>query len=770
MTFKKARTVFIKDRQHDMNLQAHFITDFVANEKYGYKLVITASTLYRIMLNGKFVHYGPARAPHGYARIDEINLSKYIINGHNILIVEVAGYNIGTYYTIKHPSFIQMEIIKDDNEVIACSGDEPQSVSGYVLNERVQKVIRYSYQRNFSEIYHMKHQNIYKNECELEVVTLSLDYLRREVPIPNYQIKKYKDIVENGTISIINKKQNEFIKARHIDDISNIFEGFNHDEVLEHPFEDMQKCIFKKENLVDCCKLAKKEPLLLHEKEYVLFSMDINNVGFIMASIQALQNSEVYFFFDEKLLNGMIDINSMSCANVVKYSLKESDTPYQLESFESYGFKYIMFIVLKGSVLLEFKGIREYSYSDFNNTTFTCSDNSINQLYKASVETYRLNTLDVFMDCPTRERAGWLCDSYFTSQSEQLFSKKLVVEKVMLENFVLAKWFPDLPKGMLPMCYPADHKKQTFIPQWALWYVIELEGYFNRNLAVDHMMFKKLCYDLLDYFKPFENKDGLLEKLEKWNFIEWSDANKYMQDVHYPTNMLYARVLYLIGSWYQDAKLIDQSKHIKSEIIKQSFNGTYFLDHAIRQEDGSLVVSAHQSEVCQYFAIFFNIIDLHDHKYEKLKHLVLQVFGPSRKKLNIRPEIVFANAFIGNYLRMDILYRYGYYNKVMEEIKEYFSKMATITGTLWENDSLETGSLNHGFASYIGVIIVKIVLGLKNVDVSSKTITFNFSYQKLEASGVIGTALGDVEIKRKFVNDKLITSYEVKNGVVVIVE
>ena len=48
---------------------------------------------------------------------------------------------------------------------------------------------------------------------------------------------------------------------------------------------------------------------------------------------------------------------------------------------------------------------------------------------------------------------------------------------------------------------------------------------------------------LLDYFKPFENEDGLLEKLQSWVFVEWSAANDFVQDVNYPSNMLYAGTL-----------------------------------------------------------------------------------------------------------------------------------------------------------------------------------------------------------------------------------
>jgi len=59
-----------------------------------------------------------------------------------------------------------------------------------------------------------------------------------------------------------------------------------------------------------------------------------------------------------------------------------------------------------------------------------------------------------------------------------------------------------------------------------------------------------------------------------------------------------------------------------------------------------------------------------------------------------------ANAFIGNYLRLEILCRYGENEKLYENIRGYFLKMAELTGTLWENND-PGASCNHGFASHV---------------------------------------------------------------------
>ena len=106
----------------------------------------------------------------------------------------------------------------------------------------------------------------------------------------------------------------------------------------------------------------------------------------------------------------------------------------------------------------------------------------LREIADAAVRTYRQNALDLFMDCPSRERAGWLCDSFFTARTEHALTGQCTVEKAFLENFLLAERFAHLPDGMLPMCYPADHYDGNFIPNWAMWFVLELEEYIQREL------------------------------------------------------------------------------------------------------------------------------------------------------------------------------------------------------------------------------------------------------------------------------------------------
>lgn len=87
-------------------------------------------------------------------------------------------------------------------------------------------------------------------------------------------------------------------------------------------------------------------------------------------------------------------------------------------------------------------------------------------------------------------------------------------------------------------------------------------------------------------------------------------------------------------------------------------------------------------------------------RYPALWQTLLSDFGPDRKKTGRYPLVWPANAFIGNYLRLSLLERYGCGEQLISEIQGYFTYMADKTMTLWENDT-DAASCNHGFASYV---------------------------------------------------------------------
>jgi alpha-L-rhamnosidase len=488
----------------------------------------------------------------------------------------------------------------------------------------------------------------------------------------------------------------------------------------------------------------------LKANAYRILDLGVNLSGFIGAKITARSRTRLFVTFDEILTGGDVDFKRLGCVNVVQYELEPGT--YAVESFEPYTLRYVKFIVLEGDCDLSDVYLRELANPDAGRATFTASDERFNRIFEAARQTFKQNAPDVFMDCPSRERAGWLCDSFFTARVAADLCGDTSVEKNFFENYQRPEKFAFLPEGMLPRCYPSDHYDGVFIPNWAMWFVVELEEYAARS--GDRELVEALrprVLRLLQFFKQYENSDGLLEKLPSWVFVEWSAANSFVQDVNYPSSMLYAGVLDAASRLYGLPELATKAGRIREVILRQSFDGEFFVDNALRK-DGKLQVTRNRTEVCQYFAFFFGVAT--PASQSKLWRTLVNDFGPQRKQTQAHREIHPANAFIGNQLRFELLSADGRNQQILDEAIGYWLYMAERTGTLWEMDS-PTASCNHGFASHAAHVLLRDVLGIHRVDYVGKSLQLRFPDVKLECcKGSIPTPHGPIEVQWKKVGDQ----------------
>ena len=489
-----------------------------------------------------------------------------------------------------------------------------------------------------------------------------------------------------------------------------------------------------------------------------IYKFDCNSSGFLGIEVEVTEPSRLKVSFDELLAaDGHVNSGRLGCQAYVTYELQPGS--YRLESFEPYTMQYAEPVFETGGGRIGRIYMRDYCNADVHRATFSSSNADLDRLFETARETHRQSALDVFMDTPSRERAGWLCDSYFSARVAFDLAGHTKLEKNFIENYLLPERFKDIDEGMLPMCYPSDHRNGNYIPNWAMWFVVELEEYLHRSgdtATVEAA--RKRVYDLIDYFRPYLNSDGLLERLDRWIFVEWSAANDYVQDVNYPTNMLYAEMLDAASRLYGDKSLAEQAEAVRRTIREQAYDGRFFCDNAVREKDGTLRRTDNHTEVCQYYAFFFRTAT--PELYPELWARLRDEFGPSRKRQNPYPDVAFANAFIGNYLRLELLSREGLSHQILDEsIAEYLT-MADQTGTLWENMT-SVASCNHGFAAHLAHVLYRDVLGVYDISPTEKKIRLRFVDSGLEycrGSIPVGEQKFDLEWKVEkgvFVIEKL---------------
>ncbi len=677
------------DYENKMNTTVAFTLDL--KSKKSAKITLAGASLYKLYLDGKFAFFGPQRASKGYARVITKDINARFIT------VEVESIYVKTFWVIKQEPFFACELTTEDGKKYTS-----EDFDCYLLNDRVTKVQKYSYQRGFSESYVMSSDRsglylgnpsfprLKTKEAKLPELLPSL------VDIPRYDEVVPRVQIEQGAVWV-NKEIPEWRDRAHTM-AGKELDGYTIEE-WEDKISDIPSQFVYKRNEND------------GEYLYKLFDYSKIITGFTKLKIKAISKGTVYVLGGEILTTdeqgeNYVKFQRDATSNVFKWEIKEPGE-YLVSTFEPYAYRYACIVCTRGieaeisMVLLE--------NPNCNRFKFLCDDKRAEKIMEAARTTLAQNSVDLLTDCPSRERAGWLSDSYFSSVAEKLFTGENQAENAFLDNYQRADT-TGLPKGIIPMCYPADILEGTYIPNWTLWYIMEIAKYariYGKNQTVCGAL--ENVRGILDYFATLENELGLLENLKSWVFVEWSIANhwKRTMGVNVPTNMTYAKCL-LEASWLlDDENLKNKATRIQNTIKEIAFDGRFFIDNLIRNDKGELIKTDHLTEVCQYYAFWFECITKEE--YPELYKELMDNLGTNRKA-GYLPQMGEPNVMYGIYMRIDLLMREAKREEVYKECIALFEKMADLTGTLWEHNS--TGaSCVHGFASYASRWLVYALTG-----------------------------------------------------------
>ena len=398
------------------------------------RLKITASCKYRVYLNDELIGYGPAAAAHNYFRIDSWDVSGKVKFDHNVLYIEVADYNSNSFYTLDQESFVQAELL-EDGEVIAATGQSGQ-FNCRVVTERLRRVQKFSFQRPFIEYYRLDVSYVDRRRkgviSDLTDVDIQDDkrYLLRRISSPKFK-QVMPTVLSSGSIEYADTPD-ELWRDRSLVNIGPEQKGFPINQLEKVVSDDLQRLRYQQDSHpVE----SSGEGYSLRCGQYLTLKFDKNRTGFISVKVCCPEPTHIVIMFDEVLIKGDIDFKRMQTVNAVNYELGPGT--YKLDSFEPYVMQYAKVILLKGRCRLQDIFLTEYANPIDIPKSLSSRKDVLSRIKVAAYETLRQNTMDNFMDCPSRERAGWLCDSFFTARVLQHVTGNTSLEKNFIENFIL---------------------------------------------------------------------------------------------------------------------------------------------------------------------------------------------------------------------------------------------------------------------------------------------------------------------------------------------
>ena len=619
-------------------------------------LRLTASSVYRAKLNGTFVGYGPARTAEGYFKVDEWPLAE-VREGRNEIEIDVAGYVCTSYQYVIQPAFLQAEVVLGGRVLAATAQRRVKDNAPYQMftATEIPRDIGgavYSRQRGFPGERYVVDADVKPVAVPL-VKAADVKLRPRAVPYPEFKVR------------------NDFSETKA-----------GPGKVWSAPF---------------------------------------NDTGFIGFKVKVTEPGTFAVRFDEGLVNGKLDLfrngdpsNSWhACLNHITWDVKKPGE-YVFETFEPYTFKFVEGRMESGKGEISAPYLRQFRNPLPERAKFESSDPDLDLIFRAACDTLAENGVDLYTDCPGRERSAWLCDTWFSASAAAYLTGDFGVERAFLENFVLAPRFPKaVPEGGMPGGYPGAGLLSTYM----MWYVLQC-GEYAARAGDDGRAFadfaKARVLRNIEFLSKYENADGLLEDLPGWVFIEWSHAADLVKGINYPANMLWAKTLDCAAVLYGRSDFAERATRLRETIRRRSFDGTYFHDQELKGKDGRYALNPDRTETCQYYAFFTGVAT--KDKHPDLWRRMVEGFGPRRTSDGVFPS----DMFFGRLLRLDLLARDGHAAKTAAEIKNYLLDMAKESGTLWEFADGHD-SRCHAFAAYAAMLMVRDVLGL-SVDHARKTV------------------------------------------------
>lgn len=648
-----------------------------------------ARDVYNLFVNGQFVAYGPGRAAKGYSRIERLDITSYLTEQENAVCVYVQSNCTNTLaFTKEHPLFGAR--IWSEGRLVK----ETEDFRCYRMTDKISEVERMSSQRGFVEVYHMEQERASSPDRDfpqIRVKTLACPQLLERAVSYSENLEEQAELLRIGSAYIDKTKtwENDFTKL------------LDSGTELDCYSREACECVLSRELLSLCFDREERAGGL----SAAIYRFPRVLCGKFKLKVTVRESSAVWLTYDDVLTDGAVSFNREEIIHGIKWELGKGE--YTLYSQEVYSAQYIQ-LVTDGDVEVEKVSVIRIENPDASNCAIPEMEQELYSIVEAAKNTFVQNAYDILTDCPSRERSGWLCDSYFLGKAEHFFTGKNLVEKNFLENYLLYENEVFQHRGVLPMCYPSyPAGPESYIPGWMLWYLLELEDYLQRTGDSEFISrHRERVRDIIDFFQRFENEYGLLEDLEGWVFLEWSRATDYAEGVNFPSNMLYADALRAAGVLLEDGGLIQKSVVLKQRIREWSYDGEVFVDNAVRV-DGKLYKTDNRSELCQIFAAFFGIAEDDSTFYEAFKSR----FSTVSSQKQISPCAV----FIGGILRILTLFQMEEYQLLLKECREEFIHMAEKTGTIWEFSS-EKASCNHGFGSVLGQIICESVKQIKKTE------------------------------------------------------
>lgn len=497
------------------------------------------------------------------------------------------------------------------------------------------------------------------------------------------------------------------------------------------------------------------EMLLMHDLEpvevverapghyFIDFGREV--VGTLRATFHASDGDTVEVRLGEELTQPHTVRHDLRCNCLYQDHWTLRDGTQELEHYDYRGFRFAELIAPPGVVDAgTIRAVVRHYPCDPEVSDFTCSDHHLNALWDLTKYSTIMGTQEIYMDCPTREKANYSLDTYL-EMSAALYQ----TGEANLGRRTIELLLQSAPDGKLRCLGPAarDHffTEYTLYPILMAWRYYEYTAdtaFLERNFAA--------MQRVISYFRrTFAQKSGLLKGTDAVlrDLVDWPvnrrdgheilPYNIVVNAVYYNALTMMGRVAEIVGDQARATRLANDAQAVAAAINERMWDAEHkrYVDGLY--DDGQ--ASTHSSLHANVFPLAMGVVPP----------------GRVRDVVNYTRSRGFnCNTFLAMFL-FEALFDHGAADHAFELLTadgensplHMVRQGATTTWETWALEQKKNASLFHPATAFTGYILASRVMGVQPLEPGYKKIRIQPQLGPLRHGEIrVPTLYGPVEV------------------------
>lgn len=519
---------------------------------------ISADQNYRLYINGEFVCSGPARGFYWEQPFDEIDVAKYLKRGRNVIAIRqyCAGRGTFAYIPSGHSGAIFALDLGDGKLVLSDDNTKGRRQTGCRRD-----TAQLSIPMNNQEHIDLRAENPDWLKPDFDDSAWARCYTRVRTALPY-------SAFERRTIPMLDER--EVFPQALVSEGAGTSGGDSENVFDVSALFDSDKIEF---NAVENgAKFAVSEPS--DGVRAFVFDFGAMSAGMPILKIEGANGGEIVDIRATELLDSN-NADTVRCGSSLAPANRlicRAGTQVH-EFYQLLGFRYLAVRVRNNAsaTLKITPSMRWSTYPLGERGKFECSDALAEKIWRASVRTQRVCSLDSYVDTPYREQAQWWGDARVQGWNTFFISGDARLLRRGIKSISMQKTPDGLTHGYAP-----DGTRACVLPDYSLIWILTVWDYYWQTADPEpYIAHRDTVRSIFDYFDKMSSPETGLGQYDNryWLFLDWCKMHKAGQPAVLNLWLLHAydkmRDLCIQNGFTDDARdYAVRGARLRSAIIK----------------------------------------------------------------------------------------------------------------------------------------------------------------------------------------------------------